>query len=149
MMFIWYSLVIKEFMDCVFLMRLVAWFPASRPKDPSKGKAEKAKDPNKELENDSFKIMGKDKDKIDHMPFRWKLFTLIFLLIPHAGCLVFVGYAGMKFLAMTGAPGRLIMKAMGLRFILSFDKLFYVAFASEQFDHYLKKCKYQWIRPQE
>jgi len=150
MMFLWWSMMIKEVIDCCEILKLIVQFPASKPKDPSKKKGEKKKvDPNKELENDSFKIMGKDKEKINHMAFRWKLFAIIFILLPHIGCSLFIGYVGMKFLAMTGDPGRLIMKAMGLKFILGFDKLFYLAFTSEQFDRYFKHAKYQWVRPKE
>jgi uncharacterized membrane protein (DUF485 family) len=147
MMFLWFSMMTKEIVDCLESIKIIVWLPGEKPKAWFKEKKEK--DPNKEDENNSYKVIGKDKDKISHFAFKWKLFALVFILLPHLLVAFFIGYAGMKFLAMTGDPGVLIMKAMALKFILSFDKLFYVAFASIQFERYMKKTKYQFQRTQE
>lgn len=151
MMFLWFGMMMKNILDDLFLIQLICWFPMTAPKDPSKkgekggGGEKKAKDdPNK-----SYKMMGKKSEKINYMQTKWKLFALVFLMVPHVLCQFFITYSGVKFLAMTGDAGRLILKAMTLRFVLSFDRLFYAAFHSDLFNTYIKKCKYQWVRPQE
>merc|ERR1719235_2137281 len=120
MMFLWIAMMTKNIVDTMELVKIVVELPEKKP-DPW-FKETKEKDPNKEDENNSYKIIGKDKDKISHFAFKWKLFALVFILLPHLLVAFFIGYAGMKFLAMTGDPGVLIMKAMALKFILSFDK---------------------------
>lgn len=147
MMFMWLAMMIKQVVDTLELIKIIVMLPEEKPTPWDK--EDKDKDPNKEDENNSYKQIGKDKDKIASMAFKWQLFCLLFILLPQLGLEIFITTAGIRFLAMTGAPGRLIMKAMALKFILSFGKLFYLAFASTQFTRYMGKVKYQWERSQQ
>lgn len=144
MMFLWYSMMSKELFDILDIIRMIVAFPSEKPVDPDKVKEDK--DKLKSVADESFLIMGKSPDKIDHMKFHWKLFLLFFILVPEVMLVLFTTMVGVKFLAVTGDPGTLIMKAMALKFILMFKKLFYTAFVSQQFDKYMKKAKYQEAR---
>lgn len=148
MMFLWFSMMVKHIFDTLELVAMVATLPTLKPKkekDPSAVKEPKVvEDPDHMADK-----MGKEKDKLDHMQFQWKLFALVFILLPHLALAFYMTYVGMKFLASTGDPGTLIMKAMALKFVLMFDKLFYSAFLSEQLQNYVRKTKYSVARAPE
>jgi len=149
MMFMWFGLMVDLIISTCEKVSMLIQFPLS------KGEVPKINDPNKEKEEkvkldydyQSYDKMGKSPDKINHMAFKWKLFVLLFTMLPHLMLYFYMTYVGMKFLAATGDPGRLILKAMALKFVLGLDKIFYMAFASEQLATYIKKCKYDFIRP--
>jgi len=146
MMFVWFCMMVEEFFHAMELIKIVVTLPTVKPK------SEKEKDPMKKpkpIPNQSHLVMGKDKDKIDHFQFQWKIFLLFFLLVPQAALSIFIANVGKDFLASTGHPGRLILKAMALKFILSFSKLFYLAYTTDLWSRYLKKAKYSMKRPED
>lgn len=150
MMFMWFGLMVKQILDNLLLVKMIIEFPTLKPKkEKEPGAAPVAKEPALNYDFQSYDKMGKGPDKVNHMAFPWKLFVLLFILLPHLMLAAYMTMVGMKFLAATGDPGRLILKAMALKFVLGMDKIFYSAFASEQLQTYVKKCKYEWQRPKE
>merc|ERR1712100_678740 len=88
MMFLWIAMMTKNLVDTMELTKIIVELPEKKPTPWFK--EAKEKDPNKEDENNSYKIIGKDKDKVNHMVFKWKLFCLLFILLPHLGLQVFI-----------------------------------------------------------
>lgn len=151
MLFIWFSMMLKEIQSTLELVKIIMQLPAaaSKPDDYKPPKPEELGLP-KEMKaaNPGVQDMGKIPDKLDHMNFEWKLFALLFILLPHLFVSFYSAWVGMKFLAATGLPGKLLMKALALKFVLGFDTLIYQAFVSEQYHKYFSKCKWTYSREQ-
>jgi len=149
MLFLWYSMMLKQICDSLELVKMVVVWPVEKPKAAEKESKKVPKTKYAGEPDNMATQMGKGPDKVDHMKFPWKLFVLLFILGPHLLISFYVTIVGTRFLASTGDPGTLIMKAMALKFVLMFEKLFYAGFVSEQFQHYIKKAKYVFSRQPE
>jgi hypothetical protein len=151
MLFLWLALMMKHVWDGCQRLVMVAMWPSTKPKDEEKEgkkKDDKGGAKKKKPDYDHMKeAMGKEKDKVDHMNAQWKFFIIVFVLLPHLALAGIVTYVGVGFLVMTGDPGSLILRAMALKLVMLFDKVFYGAFVSAQFHAYLSKAKFVIQKP--
>lgn len=148
MLFLWLALMCQHTNHALTTIIMVATFPSTKPKDEDGKKKKKKDDKKKKVDPDhSNDIMGKESDKIDHMNTQWKFFLIVFILLPHAILALVVTYVGIDFLVMAGDPGMLVLRAMALKLVMTFDKVFYKAFCSAQFHAYISKAKYVIQKP--
>merc|ERR1711908_232177 len=75
------------------------------------------------------------------MPYRMKIFALLFVVIPDFGTSLFVTWTGAKFLALTNNMGTLILKAFGLAYIVQIDELLFASFASQKIKQLVQKSR--------
>lgn len=93
--------------------------------------------------------MGRDKDHIGYMTLPLKIFALFCIVLPQMVLVLYIAWAGMKFLVPTGFVGGLLLKTISLKFVLSLDKVFYKNFLPPLFLKYLSTAKFVLIsRPE-